>query len=125
MDYTPCTAPLDGTLDVKHLMEHQVLDHIARDLRRVKQPADGDARVRRVVVAEDGAGAPRTPAEARGRQRACEVAAIQVVENLRQVETASARRTLHFMASAAARLLDPLSRAFFEDVGEVALARLA
>src|SRR5690242_2651032 len=111
--------------DVEHLVEDQVLDEVARDLGGVEQPADGDAVVRGVVMAEDGARALGAPSEARRREFAFEEAAVQVLENLFQVEAASARRTLPFVPAPSPGFLDAPASALLEDISQVTLLRFA
>src|ERR1041384_1232818 len=69
-----------GVLDVKHLVEEDVLNEPFRNFRRIQHLADGYGVVRGVVVAEDAARAPSRPRQRGHFQRTVEVPSIQSPE---------------------------------------------
>jgi len=75
-------AQLYRMLQVKHFVEDDVLDHVARDARVVEDPADDDGVVGGVVVAEAVAGVVSAPGELRATHESVEEAAVEVFENL-------------------------------------------
>ena len=122
MDDATRASPLRGILDVEHFVKHQILDHTARNLERIQQPADGDAVVGRIVMTEAGARTFRTPSHAGRRKLAVEEAPIQVLKNLLQIEAAALRRPLPLVPTLAAGFLDATAAAVIEDIGQVTLA---
>ena len=78
-------AKLHRMSQVKHLMVNKVLDRIAWNARTIKDPADNNSVVRRIVMSKALARVAGTPGHLRTRHQAVEEPGIQVVKNLFQV----------------------------------------
>src|SRR5258708_34220794 len=65
----PAAAQPDRMLQVEHLVVNDIFHGVARNQELVKDAADDNRIVRRIVVAEDAAGLWRAPPHARGGPR--------------------------------------------------------
>jgi len=75
---------------MQHLVEEDVFDGVARHARVVKDAADDDGVMRRVVVAEAAAGVGLAPGKLRSSHEPVKEAAVEVVEDFFEMIVVSA-----------------------------------
>ena len=90
MDAAAAAAELDGVLQVKHLVVKDVFEDVTRDFRVVKDLADDDGIVGRVIVTETIAGMIAAPCELRSAHESVKEAAVKVVEDFLEMVVVSA-----------------------------------
>ena len=76
----------DGMLEVQHLVVEQILNRAAWGVGPVKDAADHDGVVGRVVMAKHAAGMVGAPCEDRAPEKAVEETRIERIEDLVEVE---------------------------------------
>jgi hypothetical protein len=81
MHASPAPTQLHRMLQVKHLVVNNVFDDVARNQELIKDAADHDRIMCRIVMAEDAAGLARAPAHAWATQQSVEKTAVQILEN--------------------------------------------
>jgi len=99
MHQPPAAAELHRMPQVQHLMIDKVLNGIKRDTRGIKDAADDDCVMRRIIVAKAAQGLIAAPCHLRTGHQAVEEAKIQVIENLVKI-VVFALGTLNALASA-------------------------
>jgi hypothetical protein len=119
MDYAAVAVAFHRITHMQHLVEHQVLDQVPGHLGSVERAADGDTPMCGIVVTEESSRALRAPAHPRGAEVSPEVATVQLLKNLLQVEVPSAWREDSFAAPPTACLVDPATHSGIEDVSQV------
>ena len=92
-------AQPDGMLQVEHLVVDDVFQHKARDAGMIKDTADDDGIVRRVVVSEDTAGFVLAPTHAWTTHEAMEKTRVQFFEDSVEIIDMAARRAQEFASS--------------------------
>lgn len=95
----PAATKPDWMLQMKHFVENDVFDGIARDSRVVEDTAYDDGIVGGVVVAEAVAGVFSAPGELRASHQAVEEAAVEVVKDFFQMVVAAASRVDMFASA--------------------------
>ena len=90
--HTAAAAPqLHWITKVKHLVIDEIFHHVARHLRAVEDAAHHNGIVGGIVVPQVGAGCHGAPSHQRASQQAAEVALVERIKNLVQVENVSLR----------------------------------
>ena len=81
-----------GMLQMQHLVKQNVLDRITRHPRMIKNAADDNRIVRRIVMPQTAARLFSAPGELRAPHQAMKKSPVQIVENFFQMIMISARR---------------------------------
>src|SRR5689334_21838349 len=74
---------------MQHFVKQNIFKRYPRDPLRIENPANDNGVMRRVKMAQHGAGRPAAPAEQRAAHQAIEKARIEIFEDLFQVAMAS------------------------------------
>ena len=86
MDSPPYTLVIYRKSQMEHFVEHHIFQREPWHARPVENAADDNGIMRRIEMPEHAARGKPAPAELRAAEEAVEVAGVQALENLFQVE---------------------------------------